>query len=156
MNINLTLIGQSISFAFFVWFCMKFVWPPIMKALDERKQTIADGLASAEKGKHEEELAKKRATDVLHEAKGQAAEIIARAEKRAAEVVEEAKGDAKVEADRVLASAQAQLDQELNRAREQLREQIGALAVSGAEQILKREVDAKAHAKLLEELATQL
>lgn len=156
MNINLTLIGQTIAFALFVWFCMKFIWPPIMKALEERKQTIADGLAAAEKGKHDQELAEKRALDVLHDARSQAAEIVARAEKRGAEIVDEAKVDAKAEGQRLLKSAEGEIEQEMNRAREQLRKQVAALAVAGAEQILEREIDEKAHSDVLDKLVTQL
>jgi len=156
MNINLTLFAQMITFGVFVWFCMKYVWPPIVNALEERKTKIADGLAAAERGKHEQELAQKRATEVLHEAKGQAAEIIARAEKRAGEIVDEAKGDAKSEGDRLVAAAKSEIEQEVNRAKEQLRSQVATLAVSGAEQILKREIDADAHRKVLDDLVAQL
>ncbi len=156
MNINLTLIGQSITFFVFVWFCMKFVWPPIVNALEERKQRIADGLAAAERGRHEQALAQKRATEVLHEAKGQAAEIVARAEKRAGEIVEEAKQDAKAEGERLIAAARAEIEQEVNRAKEALREQVAALALAGAEQVLQREIDAQAHRQVLDELVAQL
>ncbi|MEO1766754.1 F0F1 ATP synthase subunit B [Thiobacter aerophilum] len=156
MNINLTLIGQSITFAVFVWFCMKYVWPPIMAALAERKKLIADGLAAGERGKHELELASKRAADVLREAKSQAAEVIAQAEKRGIEIVEEAKNAAKAEGDRMIAAARAEIEQEATRAREMLREQVAALAVAGAERILRREIDAKAHADLLEALKKEL
>lgn len=156
MNINLTLIGQSITFFVFVWFCMKFVWPPIVNALEERKKRIADGLAAAERGRHEQELARKRATEVLHEAKGKAAEIIARAEQRAGEIVDEAKQDAKAEGERLIAAARAEIDQELNRAKEALREQVAGLAVAGAERILQREIDPQAHRQVLDELVAQL
>lgn len=156
MNINLTLIGQSITFAVFVWFCMKYVWPPIMAALAERKKLIADGLAAGERGKHELELASKRAAEVLRDAKHQAAEVIAQAEKRGVQIVEEAKNAAKAEGDRLLAAARAEIEQEANRAREMLREQVAALAVAGAERILRREIDAKAHADLLEALKKEL
>jgi F-type H+-transporting ATPase subunit b len=149
MNINATLLGQTIMFIMFVWFCMKFVWPPIVNALGERKKQIADGLAAGERGKHELELATKRSVEILHEAKQKAAEIIAQAEKRAVGVVEESKGEAKVEADRILTGAKAEIEQEINRAREALREQVAELVVAGAEKILRREVDAKAHADLL-------
>jgi len=132
MNINLTLIGQSITFLFFVMFVMKFVWPPLMTALEERKKTIADGLAAAEKGKHDGELAKQRVLDTLKDAKVQAQDIIHLAEKRASEIVEESKDAARAEGDRILAAANAELEQEVNRAREQLRGQVVTLAVSGA------------------------
>jgi len=156
MNINLTLIGQSITFALFVWFCMKFIWPPIMGALEARRKEIADGLAAAERGQHEQELAEKRATVHIKEAKGQASDIITQAQKRASEIVEEAKGDAKTEADRIVTGANAEIEQETNRAREQLRQEVITLAIAGAEKVLKREVDKDAHASTLNDLATQL
>lgn len=156
MNINLTLIGQTITFIFFVWFCMKFVWPPITAALDERKKKIADGLAAAEKGKHELVLAEKRAVESLKESKAKAAEIVSHAEKRAAEIADEAKEHARTEADRIVAGAQGDIEQEINRAREQLRGAVSQLAVAGAAKILSREIDAKAHAGLIDELVKQL
>jgi F-type H+-transporting ATPase subunit b len=156
MNINLTLIGQSITFALFVWFCMKFIWPPIVNALDARKKQIADGLAAADRGKHELELAGRRASESLHEAKQKAAEIIAQAEKRSAQIIDEAKNAAKVEGERQLAAAQAEIEQEAFRAREQLRGQVASLVVAGAEKVLRREVDAKAHADLLEAIKNEL
>jgi len=156
MNINLTLIGQSITFALFVWFCMKFIWPPIMGALEARRKEIADGLAAAERGHHAHELAEKRAVEHIKEAKGQASDIITQAQKRASELVEEAKGDAKTEANRIVAGANAEIEQETNRAREQLRQEVVVLAIAGAEKVLGREVDKKAHASALGELAAQL
>jgi F-type H+-transporting ATPase subunit b len=156
MNFNATLIGQSITFILFVWFCMKFVWPPIMNALETRKKQIADGLAAADRGKHELELAAKKAGDNMRDAKVQAAEVLAQAEKRAAQIVEEAKTAAKEEGDRQLAAAQANIAQETNRARESLREQVAGLAVAGAEKILRREVNAQTHADLLGQLKAEL
>lgn len=156
MNINLTLIGQSITFALFVWFCMKFIWPPVMGALETRRKEIADGLAAAERGQHEQELAEKRAAERIKEAKGQASEIITQAQKRASEIVEEAKGDARTEAERIVTGANAEIEQEVNRAREHLRQEVVSLAIAGAEKVLKREVDKDAHASALNELATQL
>lgn len=156
MNINLTLIGQSITFIFFVMFVMKFVWPPLVAALEERKKTIADGLAAAEKGKHDGELAKQRVLDTLKDAKAQAQDIINLAEKRASEIVEESKDTAKVEGERIIAAANAELEQEVNRAREQLRGQVVSLAVSGASKVLKREIDEKANDDLLKDLVAQL
>jgi F-type H+-transporting ATPase subunit b len=156
MNFNATLIGQSITFVLFVWFCMKFVWPPIMNALEARKKQIADGLAAADRGKHELELAAKKAGDNMRDAKAQAAEVLAQAEKRAAQMVEEAKTAAKEEGERQLAAAQANIAQETNRARETLREQVAALAVAGAEKILRREVNAQTHADLLGQLKAEL
>jgi F-type H+-transporting ATPase subunit b len=156
MNFNATLIGQSITFVLFVWFCMKFVWPPIMNALEARKKQIADGLAAADRGKHELELAAKKAGDNMRDAKAQAAEVLAQAEKRAAQMVEEAKLAAKEEGERQLAAAVANIAQETNRARETLREQVAALAVAGAEKILRREVNAQTHADLLGQLKAEL
>ena len=156
MNINLTLFGQSIAFLIFVLFCMKIIWPPIIAALNERRQKIADGLAAAERGHKEHDLAEKRATEALREAKGQAAEIIAKAEKRGSEIVDEAKTDAKTEGERLLVTAQANVEQEANRAREALRVQVGGLAVAGAERVLGREIDAASHEKLLDDLVAEL
>lgn len=156
MNINLTLIGQSVTFAIFVWFCMKFIWPPIVNALEARRKQIADGLAAADRGKHELELAAKRASESLHEAKMKAVEIISQAERRANEIVDAAKNDAKAEGERQLAAAQAEIEQEAFRAREQLRAQVAALVVAGAEKVLRREVDAKAHADLLTTIRNEL
>lgn len=156
MNINATLIGQSITFFFFVWFCMKFIWPPLVKALAERRQRIADGLAAAERGKQELEQAAKKSSDVLRDARGQASEIIAQSEKRGARLVEDAKQAARVEGDRIIASAKEEIEQEVFRARETLRGQVSALAVKGAEKILRREVDAKAHAELLTTIQAEL
>ena len=156
MNINATLIGQAISFAVFVWFCLKFVWPPVMAALNERKARIADGLAAAERGRHEQELAEKAAREKIAEAKRQAAEIIATAEKRASEIVDEAKDQAREEAERLLQSANADIEQEINRAREHLRGQVVSIAVAGAGKVLAREIDAQAHDDLLKDLAAQI
>lgn len=156
MNFNATLIGQSITFLVFVWFCMQYVWPPIMAALEERKEKIAEGLAAADRGKHEQELAQKRATDTLHEAKQQAAEIINRAEKRGTEIVDEAKADATEEGDRLKLAAQAEIDQEVNRAREALRGQVVEIATAGAGRILKRELDATANDDLIKDLVARI
>lgn len=156
MNINATLIGQSIAFFLFVWFCLKFIWPPLINALNERKKVIADGLAAAERGQHEQELAQKRAAEVLHEAKQQASEIIGRAEKRANEIVEEAKTDAKQEGGRILTAAQAEIDQEVHRAREALRTQVVGIALAGAEKVLEREIDANTHNDLLNKLVAEI
>lgn len=156
MNFNATLIGQSITFVIFVWFCMKFVWPPIVNALEARRKQIADGLAMADRGRHELDLASRKAGDHLRDAKTQAAEVIGQAEKRAAQIIEEAKEAAREEGDRQLAVAQANIVQETNRAREALREQVAVLAVAGAEKILRREVDANTHADLLGQLKAEL
>ena len=156
MNINLTLIGQLLSFVVFVWFTMKYVWTPIMGALDTRRKGIADGLAAAERGQHEQELAEARAKDVLHGAKSQAAEIVTQAQKRAAEIVDEAKGDARQEGERLITAAKAEIEQESNRAREHLREKVAELAIVGAEKILMKEINAEAHKDIVESLAQQI
>jgi F-type H+-transporting ATPase subunit b len=156
MNINLTLFAQMISFVVFVWFTMKYVWTPIMAALETRKQEIADGLSAAERGQHEQELARNRARDVLQEAKSQAAEIVTQAQKRANEIVEESKDTAKAEGARILTAAKAEVEQETVRAREQLREKVAELAIAGASKILEREVDVKAHKDIVETVAKQI
>lgn len=156
MNINATLIGQAIAFFLFVMFCMKYVWPPIMHALQERTKKIADGLAAAERGKHEKQLAEDRAREILRVAKEQAGEIISRAEKRANEIIDEAKGDAREEGSRLLTAARAEISQEINRAKEDLRGQVVALAMLGAGKVLQREVDEKVHAELLTRLAAEI
>ena len=156
MNVTATLIGQMIVFSVLVWFVKSVLWEPMLKVLEDRKARIADGLAAAEKGKHEEELARQKALDELKKAKAEAAEIVAQAQKRASEIVDEAKNAAVEEAGRVKVAAQADIEQEVSRARESLRTQVAALAVAGAEKILGREVDAKAHAKALDELAAQI
>jgi F-type H+-transporting ATPase subunit b len=154
MNINLTLLGQTIGFALFVWFCMKLVWPPLRDALHERQKKIADGLAAAERGEHEEELARQRATETLREAKQQASEILDQANKRANEIVEESKDTARTEAERIKQSAQAEIDQQISQAREHLRGQVVAIALAGAEKVLEREVDKDKHSDVLDELVS--
>ncbi|MBK8569934.1 MAG: F0F1 ATP synthase subunit B [Nitrosomonadales bacterium] len=156
MNINATLIGQTIMFALFVWFCMKFVWPPIMAALDARNKRIADGLAAAERGKNDLALAAKRSAELLREAKEKMSEIIALGDKRASEIVEEAKAQAKIEGDRIITAAKAEVEQEVFRAKEQLRTQVSAIALAGAGKILGREIDAKAHNDLLDKLVAEI
>ena len=156
MNINATLLAQTIMFALFVWFCMKFVWPPIMAALDQRKKQIADGLADAERAKRDLELAAKRSAEILREAKEKVGEIVINGEKRASEIVEAAKAQAKVEGDRIIAGAKAEIDQEVFRAKEQLRGQVSAIALAGASKILGREIDAKTHNDLLDKLVAEI
>ena len=156
MNINLTLLAQAVSFAILIWFTVKFVWPPLLNAIESRQKQIADGLAAGERGRHELELASKRASQELHDAKEKASAIIAQAEKRAAEIIEEATGNAKAEGDRILTGAKAEIDQEVNRAKEGLRQQVSQLAVAGAEKILRREIDAKAHSDMLTAIANEL
>lgn len=149
MNINATLLGQAITFALLVWFTMKFVWPPLTKMLDERAAKIADGLAAAEKGKQELMDAESRVAQELKNVQTRAVEIINNAEKRANQLVEEAKERAVVEGNKIIADAKAQVEQEFVRAKEQLRSQVAILAVKGAEQILKAEVDSKRHEQML-------
>jgi F-type H+-transporting ATPase subunit b len=156
VNINATLLGQALWFGLFIWLTMKYVWPPLQKAMQERQKQIADGLAAGEKGRQELAQAAEKVTLELQKAREQASEIVSQAEKRSGELVEEAKNQAKVEGDRIVAAAKAEIDQELNRAKEQLRSQLASLAVVGAEQILKKEIDAKAHADMLKRLETEL
>ncbi|MFO1429158.1 MAG: F0F1 ATP synthase subunit B [Candidatus Competibacteraceae bacterium] len=156
MNFNATLIGQMITFILLVAFTMKYVWPPLMQAMQDRQKRIAEGLASAERGVREQELAAVKAAETLREAKKQAAEIITQAQKRANEIVEQSKNEAREEGQRQLEAAKAEIDQEFNRAREQLRKQVSSIAVEAAGRILGREVDAKANAKLVKDLVAQL
>ena len=156
MNINLTLFLQMIAFAAFVWFCMKFVWPPIVTALAERKTKIAEGLAAAERGHHEQELGQQRATEIMKKAKSQAADIVNQANRRATEIVDEAKQDARQEGGRLVHAAKAEIDQEVNRAREELREKVAVLAVAAAEKILEKEIDPTAHTAIVDSFAKQI
>ncbi|SFU46556.1 F0F1 ATP synthase subunit B [Nitrosospira multiformis] len=156
MNINFTLISQAMAFAIFIWFTVRFVWPPLMRAIENRQKTIADGLAAGERGKRELELASQRSGDVVREAKQRASDIITQAEKRAAEIVDEAKVAAREEGGRILVGAKAEVEQEVFRAKEVLRQQVADLALAGAAKILRREVDEKAHAELLASLKAEL
>ncbi|TCS35566.1 ATP synthase F0 subcomplex B subunit [Paucimonas lemoignei] len=156
MNLNATLFAQFVVFFILAWFTMKFVWPPLMKALDERAEKIANGLAAAEKGKAEMAAAEKRVQAELATAKDEGLKRIADAEKRAAAIVEEAKKTASDEAARIIAAAKADAEQQVTQARETLRGQVATLAVAGAEQILRREVNAAAHADLLNQLKAEL
>ena len=156
MSINATLIGQAIWFALFIWITMKYVWPPLQKAMADRQAQIAEGLAAAERGKHEQDLAAKRSADALRQAKEKSAEIVAQAEKRAQQIVDEAKTNAKVEADKVVAGAKAEIDQEVERAKQHLRERVAELAVVGAEKILRKEINASVHADMLAGLKQDL
>ncbi|MDG9884536.1 F0F1 ATP synthase subunit B [Pseudomonas putida CSV86] len=156
MNINATLIGQSLAFLIFVVFCMKFVWPPVIAALQERQKKIADGLDAANRAARDLELAQDKAGQQLREAKAQAAEIIEQAKKRGAQIVEEARDQARVEADRVKAQAQAEIEQEINSVKDALRAQVGSLAVGGAEKILGATIDQNAHAELVNKLAAEI
>jgi F-type H+-transporting ATPase subunit b len=156
MSFNLTLIAQAIAFALFIWFTVKFVWPPVLRAIEARQKQIADGLAAAEEGKRSLEVSNKRADEEIKKARDRAAELLTQAEKRSAQMIEEAKNAAKEEGNREKAAAKAEIAQEVTRAREQLRDQVASLAVAGAEKILRREVDAKAHGELLESIKKQL
>ena len=156
MNINLTLLMQAAAFAAFIWFTARFVWPPLMRAIDTRQKQIADGLAAGEQGRQNLASTEKRIADMMVEAKTRSSEIIAQGDKLRTETIEAAKAQAKVEADRILAGAKAEIEQEIMRAREALRNQVADLAVAGAAKILKREVDAKAHADLLAAIRQQL
>ena len=138
MNLNLTLIGQAIAFAVFVWFCMKYVWPPVMQALQERQKKIADGLDAASRATRDLELAQEKADETLRESKEQAQQILEQANKRANQIVEEARDNARAEGERIIAGARSEIDQEINRAKEELRAQVSLLAVAGAERILHR------------------
>ena len=156
MNINLTLIGQMLAFVLFVVFCMKYVWPPIIAAMQERAEKIADGLAAADRAGHDLEVAQEKAVERLKEAKHEAAAIIDAANKRSAQIVEEAKDLAKAEANRVKAAGEAELEQDINRAREHLRAEVATLVLSGAERVLSAEIDPGAHASMVDQLAAEL
>ncbi len=156
MDINLTIIGQTIAMIVFVAFCMKFVWPPLVHALDERRKSIADGLAAAENGQKKLEEAQAKFEETVHESREQAAEIVQQAERRAREIIEEAKTDAVAEGERLIAQARAEIAQEATRARDALRGDVAAIALSGARQLLEREVDPSTHQQLLDKLASEL
>jgi len=156
VDINATIIGQTIAMIVFVWFCMKFVWPLIIDIIEERQTQIADGLAAADKGSRALEEAEAEKAVILDEARGQAREIIDQANNRGGSIVDEARTEAGSEKDRILASAQAEVEQEANRAREELRGQVSTIAVAGAEKILQREIDANTHKDLLDKLAAEI
>jgi F-type H+-transporting ATPase subunit b len=156
MNLNLTLIAQAITFTVFIWITVKFIWPYMLRAIEARQKTIADGLAAAEQGRRSLESSTRQAEDAVAQARSRAGEIISQAEKRAAQLVDEARNAAREEGDRELAAARAEIEQEFTRAREQLRDHVATLAVAGAEKILRREVDARAHGELLESIKRQL
>ena len=156
MNINLTLFGQMVTFAIFVWFCMKFVWPVIIGAMGERQQKIADGLDAADRAMRDLEAAKSEATDQMKGAKQEAAGIVDQANKRANQIVDEAKVLAVAEGDRLKVAAEAEIEQEINRAKEELRSKVAGLAIAGAEKILEASIDDKANRALVDKLATQL
>jgi F-type H+-transporting ATPase subunit b len=156
VDINATLIGQAIAMTVFVWFCMKYIWPPLLTAIEERQEKIADGLAAAEKGEQRLEEAKAQADEIVGDARTQATGILDQAHARANEIVAEGKADGVKERDRQLGAAKAEIEQEANRAREELRGQVSAIAVASAEKILQREIDDKTHADILSKLAGEL
>ncbi len=156
MNINLTMIGQLIMFTMFTWFCMKFIWPPIVAAMDERKKRIESGLIAAERGLSEHREAQQKAQEMLNQSKDQAAEIIANAGRQASIMVEDAKDAASQEADRIKAHAQVEIEQEANRARNDLKDQVSGLVMQGVNSVLAKEVDAKAHQDMLSKLSQTL
>jgi len=156
VNINLTIIGQSIAFAVFVWFCVKYVWPLFANVLEERKRTIADGLEAAAEGERKLESASRDSAEQLEQAKASAADIIDQANRRAAQIIDDAKQQARVEADRIMAANQAEIEQEANRAREELRGQVSVIAIAGAEKVLGRAIDQSANEAMLNELAAEL
>lgn len=156
MNINATLLGQAISFALFVWFCLKFVWPPLINAIEERQKKIADGLADAGRAAKDLELAQAKASEQLKEAKVTANEIIEQANKRKAQIVEEAKAEADLERAKIIAQGKAEIENERNRVKDDLRKQVAALAVLGAERILERSIDQAAHSDLVDKLVAEI
>lgn len=156
MDINLTIIGQTIAMIVFVWFCMKFIWPPITMALDERRKTIADGLAAAEQGQKELASAQEKFEETVREAREKAAEVLAQANNRSAEIIEEARVSAREEGEKLIAQAKAEISTEASRARDALRGEVAAIAVTGARQLLEREISDSDHQALLDKLASEL
>lgn len=156
MNLNATILGQAIAFVLFVWFCMKYVWPPIMAAIEKRQKEISEGLSSAERAKKELDLAQADATDQLKKAKAEAQVIIDQANKRKAQIVDEAKTEAEQERNKIVAQAKAEIDAERQRAREELRKQVGILAIAGAEKIIERSVDEAANSDIVDKLVAEL
>ncbi|MGB5445675.1 MAG: F0F1 ATP synthase subunit B [Psychromonas sp.] len=156
MNINATLLGQAIAFAVFVWFCMKYVWPPLLSAVEERQKKIADGLTQAERAGKDLELAQAKATEKLKEAKAQAAVIVEQANKRRTQIIEKAQSEGEVERQKIIAQGEAEIETELNRAREELRLQVSVLAIAGAEKIIKRSIDKEANSDIIDKLVAEL
>ena len=156
MNLNATILGQAIAFVLFVWFCMKYVWPPIMAAIEKRQKEISEGLSSAERAKKELDLAQADATDQLKKAKAEAQVIIDQANKRKAQIVDEAKTEAEQERNKIVSQAKAEIDAERQRAREELRKQVGILAIAGAEKIIERSVDEAANSDIVDKLVAEL
>ncbi|AGG29516.1 TPA: F0F1 ATP synthase subunit B [Morganella morganii] len=156
MNLNATILGQAIAFVLFVLFCMKYVWPPIMAAIEKRQKEIADGLSSAERAKKDLDLAQANATDQMKKAKAEASALIDQANKQRAQIIDEAKAEAEVERSKIIAQAQAEIDAERKRAREELRKQVAILAVAGAEKIIERSVDEAANSDIVDKLVAEL
>ncbi len=156
MNLNATLFAQAISFFLFIYVSVKWVWPMVLRKIEERQKVIADGLAEAERGRSSLAEAQKQSDAVLREARERAHDLVASAEKSASLRIEESKAQAKTEGERLVAAAKAQIEQEVQSAKQQLREQVARLAVAGAEKILQREVDARAHAQMLDQLKAQI
>ncbi|MBF9001036.1 MULTISPECIES: F0F1 ATP synthase subunit B [Vibrio] len=156
MNMNATLLGQAVAFILFVWFCMKYVWPPIIKAIEERQQKIADGLQAAERAKKDLDLAQANASEQMKEAKRTATEVIEQANKRKAQILDEAREQALEERQKLLTQAEAEIEAERNRARDELRKQVATLAIAGAEKILERSIDKDAHKDILDNVAAKL
>jgi F-type H+-transporting ATPase subunit b len=156
MDVNITFISEMIAFVVFVLFCMKYVWPPLIGAIEERQKTIADGLAASDRAAKDLELAQEKATSQLKEAKAQAAEIVEAAKKRETQIVEEAAAKAQAEKEKILAAGHAEIETERNQAKEELRQQVAVLAVAGAERILERSIDAAAHSDILDKLVAEL
>lgn len=156
MNMNATILGQTVAFIVFVWFCMKFVWPPLMGAIEARQKEIAEGLSSAERAKKDLALAQNNATEQLKEAKLQSAHIVELANKRKAQIVEDATREAQAEREKILTQAQAEVEAERNRVKEELRKQVAALALVGAEKILERQIDAAANSDIVEKVVAEL
>lgn len=156
MGISLTLIIQMAVFAFLVWFAMRYIWPPLIRALDEREKKISDGLAAGERGERDLELAQEKCAAIMREARQEASNVVESAHERAGRVMEEAKADAVAERERQLAVARSEIEQETNRAREDLRKQVAGLAVSGAERLIEKEMDESTHRELLDDLVKKL
>lgn len=156
MNLNATLLGQFITFAIFVWFTMKFVWPPIMKALNDRRQKIADGLAASERGVHDLELARHKAAEILRDAKIQASQIVDETTKRAGMILEEAKDQARAEGGRIIALAKAEIEIECQKAKQELKKQVAGIALAGAEKILGHNIDKAANSEIIAKLITEI
>jgi F-type H+-transporting ATPase subunit b len=156
VNLNATILGQAIAFVLFVWFCMKYVWPPIMAAIEKRQKEISEGLSSAERAKKELDLAQADATDQLKKAKAEAQVIIEQANKRKSQIVDEAKAEAEQERNKIVTQAKAEIDAERQRAREELRKQVGILAIAGAEKIIERSVDEAANSDIVDKLVAEL